>query len=579
MYYDSLTLGAVRDQIAAELVGGRVQRVVQPADLCIGLEIYSGQRHQLLISAHAETASVLISGQKPRRGVEVPSPLELLLRKYVRGARLEYAEQPDLERVLRLGFLGEEGRVVLVCEIMGRYSNTILLDGQGVIMDALKRIPPSLNRYRSILPRHDYVPPPAQDKADPRMLTASTLAEALDARDEPLLWRRLVQTVFGVSPIVAREMVYRATGRADAPTTRDPRRLAELVRAAHELFALPHSHAWEPCVASDDPEEGPPVAFASYPLRHYARWDPASTISEAIETVQAAREALDPYAEARARLRRLIAEQIDRQRGRLVSLRESLASEEEIADLQARGNAILSMVWAITPGQTEITVDPALLGRDACEALITIPLDPTLSAVDNAQALFRRRRKKQSAGAEVPGLIAQTELEMAYLSQLQTDVDLAVDRAALDQVEEALHDAGYLGTRPKKGRGAAGAQPLSIRLPEGMLALVGRSSRENDVVTFRLAGPHDIWLHAHGVPGAHVIIRTGGAAVRDDALLRAAQLAAHYSAARTADQVQVDYAERRHVRHIKGGRPGMVTYSNEQTLVVAPRPVGEEELG
>lgn len=579
MYYDSLTMAAVRDQIAAQLVGGRVQRVVQPADLCVALEVYAGQRYQLLVNVEAQAAGVLLSGLKPRRGVEVPSQMLLLLRKYVRGARLESVEQPDLERVLRLAFAGEEGRVTLVCEVMGRYSNAILLDGQGTIMDALKRIPPSLNRYRTILPSQTYVPPPPQHKADPRQLAAAPLLEALAACSEPLLWRRIVQTVGGVSPIVAREIAFRAAGRADASFEADPGQVAEIARVARELFSLPESHAWEPCVASDDPAGGALAAYAAYSLRHYPHREPAPSISEAIEAVLAARQALDPYAQARQRLREVIAQQIDRERGRLASLREALVPEDEIAALQARANAILAMAWSVAPGQAEVTVDPVLLGGEAGGALVTIPLDPSMSAAQNAQEIFARCRKRQAAGAQVPALIAETEMELAYLRQLLTDVDLATDRPGLDEVERALHAAGYLSTRPKTAKAPAAGQPLSVGGPGGVPVLVGRNSRENDTVTFRQSAPGDTWLHAHGVAGAHVIIRSGGAPVGQEALLFAAGLAAYYSAARDEESVQVDYTERRHVRRIKGGRPGMVTYTHEETVVVAPRPADAEEGG
>ncbi len=571
MYYDTLTMAAVRDQIAAELLGGRIQRVVQPADLSIGLEIYSGSRQQLLMSADAQAAAVMVASLKPRRGVERPSPLWLLLAKYVRGARLVSAEQAGLDRVLMLGFAGEEGSVTLVCEVMGRYSNIILLDSQGLVMDALKRIPSSLNRYRVTLPHHDYVLPPPQDKADPRSLEPAALGAALASRDEPLLWRRIVGAVGGVSPILAREVAYRAAGQADAPASvlGNPALASEVARVLGELFALPANHAWEPCVASDA-AGGPPVAWAPYPLRHYAHWEPATTVSAAIEAVLAARDALDPYGQARDRLRGMIAEQTDRQNGRLASLRVSLVPEREIADLQARGNAILAMAWAIHPGQREVRVDPVLLGGDAeCEP-VPIALDPALSPSANAQELFARARKRQAAGEQVPALIAESERELDYMRQLLTDVDLAADRPALDQVEDALREAGCAAVEPHIRKRPAAVHPLSVHCPDGGTILVGRNSRENDTVTFRLGAAGDTWLHAHGVPGAHVIIRAGSAEVGEEALLQAAILAARYSAARQANRVLVDYTERRYVRHIPGGRPGMVTYSHERTMTVSP---------
>ena len=165
MYLDALTLAALRDEFDERLVGGRVQRVVQPSELSIGLEVYAGRRYQMLASAEPRSPRILLVDDKLRRGLDKPTPMQLLLAKYVRGARLEGVHQPELERVLRLTFSGEHGTVHLVCELMGRYSNIILVSSDGFVMDAVKRVPASINRYRVTLPNHPYVPPPPDRKS------------------------------------------------------------------------------------------------------------------------------------------------------------------------------------------------------------------------------------------------------------------------------------------------------------------------------------------------------------------------------------------------------------------------------
>ena len=169
-------------------------------------------------------------------------------------------------------------------------------------------------------------------------------------------------------------------------------------------------------------------------------------------------------------------------------------------------------------------------------------------------------------------MLAETEAELAFLRQLQSEAALAEDRAQLDEVEEELHAAGYgRGRRSnRKGGRAARSAALTVRAPDDTPIWVGRNSRQNEELTFRRAAPDDMWLHAHGVPGAHVIVRCGGSPVAEETLLLAARLAAHYSSARAEARVQVDFTARRHVRHMPGGRPGMVTYTHESTLVVAP---------
>lgn len=572
MYLDALTLAALRDEFDERLVGGRVQRVVQPSELSIGLEVYAGRRYQMLASAEPRSPRILLVDDKLRRGLDKPTPMQLLLAKYVRGARLEGVHQPELERVLRLTFSGEHGTVHLVCELMGRYSNIILVSSDGFVMDAVKRVPASINRYRVTLPNHPYVPPPPQQKAHPLLLTPRDLL-AIPA--EGPVWQRLVNHVLAISPLLAREIVHRATGDAERSGALDPDAAAAVVQATVDLMRLAETRAWSPFVGLSR-EDGAltPAAYAAYDLTHWPKREPAEGMSAAMARVLDAARPFDAYRQVRARLHALIDDRIGEQEARLASLRRSLVPEEEIEAVQAKGQAILGMAWAIQPGQEALEIEPADWGLPSDGSTLRIPLDPALSPSENAQALFRTYRKMRAATEGVPDLIARGEAELAYLQQLRSEVDLAEDRPQLDAVEGELAEAGFLPRRGKGPRPSASGSPLSARAPDGTLILVGRNSRQNDEVTFRRGGPDDLWLHAHGVPGSHVIVKSGGAAVDEETLLQAARLAAYYSAARHEAQVLVDVTERRHVRHIKGGRPGMVTYSHEQTVTVSPTAEG-----
>jgi len=569
MPFDAVTLSALRRELEDRCLGGRVQRVLRPNDAAIGLEVYAGRRWQLLLCADPQRPGIFMPEDKLRRGSEKPSPLEQLLRKYVRGARLTAIQQPHLERVLRFQFSGAEGRVDLLCEIMGRLSNLILVDEAGEVMDALRRVPASINRYRTILPHRPYLPPPPQSKLDPLTLSPQQLLAALQDQEGPL-FRRLVAAVGAISPSLAREIVFRALGTIEEPGEPTLDGCRRMVAEIFELLASDRAPAGWLAYRQRD---GQRHAFDFYPYEPHHQDDrqPCEDLIAAINGVQAAVGQIDPYRQVRQRLHDLLADQIKKQSARRHSLRQSLVSEDELSRLQASGTAILSMAWAIEPGQRELRVDLDELGierRPGVPAAQTIPLDPELSPSDNAQSFFREYRRLQSAGAQVPALIAETERELAYLAQVDADIDLAEDRAQLDEVEEALSAAGYLRKR-KKARSKA-SQPLRRRAPDGTLILLGRNSRQNDQVTFRLSSPDDLWLHAHGVPGSHVIVRSGGGALSEETLLIAARLAAYYSRGRGESRLQVDYAQRRHVRPIRKGRPGMVTYTHEETLVVEP---------
>jgi predicted ribosome quality control (RQC) complex YloA/Tae2 family protein len=235
-----------------------------------------------------------------------------------------------------------------------------------------------------------------------------------------------------------------------------------------------------------------------------------------------------------------------------------------VEELRRQGEMILAYAHRIEPGQRELT---APVGPD--EPPLLIKLDPTISPVENAQRYFKRYKKAKSGAGEIPALLQRAELEMRYLDQLETDLDLAANRPEIQEVEASLAEAGYVREKRRR-RKMARSQPLAVKSQDGLLILVGKNSRQNEEVTFRRAAPRDLWLHVRDAPGAHVIVKTGGREVPEATLRQAAQLAAYYSQARGSAHVDVAYTERRYVRPIKGAGPGLVTYAQEKTIRVAP---------
>jgi predicted ribosome quality control (RQC) complex YloA/Tae2 family protein len=294
------------------------------------------------------------------------------------------------------------------------------------------------------------------------------------------------------------------------------------------------------------------------------------SISQAIEAYTAAAASADPYAAAK----RPVRQAIEGARGRLEGRRASLArSLEEAADAEQWrewGEWILAYAHTVEAGQSELVAETGQ-GQP-----LHIPLDPQLSAVDNAQAYFARYRKAQRAEEQLPRQLREVELALRDLDQLDTDLDLAASRPEIEEVRSALVEAGHLRSK-KRRRGMPRSQPLSLASPDGLSILIGRNSRQNDEVTFRRASGDDWWFHARGVPGAHVIVRTEGGALPEPSTRRAAELAAYFSRLRGEPDALVDYVQRRHVRRIPGGAPGLVTYRQEQTIRVQPRGPSSEE--
>ena len=560
MYFDALTTAAITAELRAELLNGRVQQVLLADPLSVALEIYANrQRRYFFASAHPQTARVHLVSDKPRRGVESAPPLLLLLRKYVRGARLVNVQQPPAERILHLAFDGPQGPVTLIVEAIGRYSNLVLVAEDGTVLDAIKRVGPEINRYRVVLPNRAYAPPPPQDKLPLGDVTEYRLRGLLAQwpPDTPLR-RALVGGMAGVSPLAAREIAYRALGDVEGPVGA-VQRLTPLLDACRALVMEPP----QPGIACD--EDGEVFVFAAYPLTHLGAWKPVASMSEALAAYYAG-GGPDGYQVARAPL----AQAIESGRKRLARRRAKLAKEQEaISDpeaLRQAGEAILAYAYQIEPGQSELVAEWV-----AGEPPLRVRLDPMLSPSENAQTYFRRYRKAQRAAAKIPAQMARVEAEADYLDQLVQDLAMAENRPEIDAVGVALAQAGYLKRR-RKPRARTASRPLRFMSPDGFAVWVGKNAQQNEELTFRRATPDDLWLHARGIPGAHVIIKTEGQSVPEETVEWAAGLVAYYSRGRDDTQVAVDVVERGQVRRLKGGRPGQVVYRGERTLRVGPQP-------
>jgi predicted ribosome quality control (RQC) complex YloA/Tae2 family protein len=564
MFFDSLTMACVADELRRTILGGRVQQVLLPDNLSVGLEIYAQhKRYYPLASVHAQTGRLLLASKKLRRGVDKETGLLLLLRKYARGAIVSAIEQPPFERILRLEFDHPEwGHTALLIEIMGRHSNVILVDAGGQVLDAVKHVGPHMSSTRPILPGRPYAPPPPQAKLPPSELTEYRLRQILaDHEPEAQLWQVLVQGLQGTSPLLAREIAYRTLGHPRAAVDQ-VERLTPLLDTIGELLAPLDSGSWQPTVVLEREQV---VVYAPYPITHRGQPQAMPSMSAAIEAYTAAVASTDPYAGTRRPIQESIAAARTRLERRREALEHSLDEAAQAERWRQWGEWILAYAHAINPGQAE------LVAETGSGETLHIPLDPEKSPADNAQACFAHYRKAQRIVEDVPARLEETELALRDLEQLETDLVLASNRPEIDEVRASLVKAGHV--RAKKGKWLKGARsrPLTLTSPDGLTILVGRNSRQNDEVTFRRAKGDDWWFHARGVPGAHVIVRAEGQELSPNTLRRAAELAAYFSRSRDEASVVVDYTRRRHVRRIPRAAPGLVTYSGEQTIRVTPR--------
>lgn len=571
MYADAFTLAALVDEFLDTLVGGRIQDVLDIDSTGVGLEIYAQHRRQYLyLSADKQMPRVHRVPDKLRRGVPQPTQIGLLFRRFVEGGRLEHVHQPPYERIIQFEIEHPEGNFTIVVEPMERRSNLLLLR-DGIILDCVWRVGPDENRYRLSLPNHEYkLPPPMTDRLDPANVTQADLEAVLGASTDPKQKTAALLTsrILGMSPLVAKEVVYRASGNINQKVTEAQPAL--LLTALQEVVTPLIKREWQPGIAE---EQGVVQAYSVYPLTHLPGWHPVESLSEGMVAYYGAAIGPDAYNE----MKKIVQADLDEARkkfsAKLASLESGLKDRNEMDHLQHSGELILAYQYTIQKGQTELR---AQYEMDQPELIIK--LDPKMTPLENAQRYFDRYNRSKRALTGVPQLVSDTRWELAYIAQLENDLRQASSYPEIDEVIQALRTRGLTsGPKTAAKRLGGGGQSAPLRLTkDGFVIWVGRNSRQNEQVTFKLGNGQDLWLHARDVPGAHVVIRNDGRRMAESLIESAAAIAAYYSGSRQESKVIVDVTRCKYVKKIKGAAPGMVTYRNEETLTVTPH--SEEAL-
>jgi predicted ribosome quality control (RQC) complex YloA/Tae2 family protein len=611
--FDFLTASALADDLSHRIDGGRVQVTGLVSRDTMAIEFYAQHRRQtLIVSLGGREPAAWLANGDVRPDPSLQTPFTLLMRKYLRGALLTAVSQPPLDRIIQLSFAklidgndnsstpeDDEEEVVhdgtlrnsmLSIEIMGRRSNVVLVGDDGLVLDALKRVNPQMSAVRPILPRRQYTLPPSGDRLDPRQITGADLiafrtweASALgqpgkssgQKRPDMSLAGLLVRAVAAVSPQMAREIVFRALGDAEALAADcSDVDVTNVAGAIRHVFATVAANAWQPTVVTDS--DGEVVAYSALPLTHV---EGEGVTQAAVDSISAAIEAwrgASPVSARHGARRERLLRKIEPARARALAKVRTLEEEQRaLADgdrYRRWGEAIFANLWAIQSGQEVLEWE----GEQ-------IPLPAGTPASEIAQEYFSLYRKAGRGQDQLESLIARARSELDYVEQMVVMASMAETFDEIEAVraewEAFAPEREQRGGKPGKGpRGRRLAAPKPHHDDAGNAIYVGRSGELNDLVTFSIASSSDFWLHARGVPGAHVIVRpvVQGADVPDETLERAASLAAYFSASRDDSRVEVDICRRRDVRKISGAGPGMVTYRNERTVRVAP--VGPEGL-
>lgn len=542
MAFDGIVASAVLRELKEKILGGKINNVTQPEKDELVLNVYSNREtFRLFLSANPENARINLTKINRENPMTAPN-FCMMLRKHIVGAKITAIEQVKFDRIIvftleGMNDMGDPFTEKLIVEIMGRRSNIVLVNANGIIVDALKHIGSEINSFREVLPARVYVAPPAQEKLMPCEVTQPngfcSAKEILDG-------------VMGFSKPVA---------------------IAAFDKGIlGELLEKIENGDFRPFVYGDfsDFHVLPEISDGKA-LEFFA------SVSEALEAFYKERDALARAKNLKASTEKTVTNNIERVTRKIEILRDDIKNSEAFDEYRIKGDLLSSCLHIVNQGDEAITCvnyyDPAL-----CE--ITIALDPHKNGAWNLKNYYRLYRKFKSKFDNAGENLKKAEDELSYLLSVREALAVAGDTPVINEIKAELCAEGYVKAAPEKNKRRPPVIPAAghivAKTGDGYTVWIGRNNIQNDLITTKLSAPNDLWLHVKGNPGSHVILRTSetGGKYTQTSVIDAARLAAQHSSLRSSGRADVDFTYIKHVKKPSGARPGMVIFTNQKTITI-----------
>lgn len=585
MALDGIFLHHIKTELEKEAIGARVSQIYQPNkdELVIGLRTQNGNK-KLLLSSRANSPRIHFTEYAPENPA-VPPMLCMLLRKRLGGGKLISVRQPELERILFLDFeavneLGDKVQLTVATEIMGKYSNIIIINGDGVIIDSLKRVDMTMSSQRLVLPNLKYELPPAQDKLSILNSSADEIIKKIKALDRQMpLNKALLAVLQGTSPVVCREIEHKASllSKADFDITNlnmNAQIEAVLIEQLNTLSDIAKNSSGTPYMIYRNEDNGKPFDMSFMQIRQYeggATVKCYESFSRLADDFYAERDKADRMKIKAADLYKLLTNTMDRLSRKINLQSAELERCKNREQLRIFGDLLQANLYRIEKGSESVAVQNFY---DENMAEITIPLNPAISPASNAQKYYKDYRKAKTAEKMLTQQIEKAKDELDYIDATLDCVSRAESEKDLAQIRIELIEQGYIKAPKGKQKMPAALPPMEFTSSDGFKILVGRNNKQNDKLTLKTANKNDVWFHTKDIHGSHTIVVTDGKEITETAILEAAQTAAYFSKARESSQVPVDYTLVRFVSKPSGAKPGMVIYVNNSTVYVTPKIIG-----
>jgi predicted ribosome quality control (RQC) complex YloA/Tae2 family protein len=571
---DGAYLHAIKREIDF-LQDGRVEKITQPSAHTLILFIRAkGGNHRLFFCAEPNAARIALIDETPD-ALRTPPNFCILLRKHIAGGKLTGIRQDGLERILHFDFdtvteLGDKTSFTLTSEMIGKSANVILINADGKIVDAMRRVDAVTSEKRLILPNVTYRPPEKDERLDFRRYDNIEFRKMLSGTGGDIS-RKLIKIFEGISPVLAREWCFDAF-RGETPETLTEEQLERLEFFINKTAKELETGAYTPTVLKT--KEGEPKDFSFVNIRQYGSFYVTKQFDSASAAVTAFYEERDRAARLRQRsgdLYKFLLAATERISGRIAAQKIELEETETRYELKTKGDLIAANLYLLKDGDGSLTCENFY---EEGSPVITIELDRRLSASKNMQKYYNEYKKAETRRRVLTEQIKKGEDELIYIESVFDALTRAETDAEIAALRAELTDEGYLkrasGPKYKNAKTPKSPPPIELAAPNGYTVLVGRNNTQNDILTTKTADKTDLWLHTKNIPGSHVILRTNGTTPPDDTILFAAKIAAKNSKAARSSNVPVDVVLARYVKKPNKSKPGMVIFTNNKTLYVSP---------
>ena len=578
MALDGITVSCLKKELNDQLLDGYIMKVAQPEKDELLMTIKNnGTQYRLCISANPSLPLLYLTDKNKQSPMTAPG-FCMLLRKHIGSGHIVGIDQPSLERVIVFTIehrneMGDPCRKKLIVELMGKHSNIIFTDDNDIILDSIRRISANISSVREVLPGRKYFIPQTSEKLDPLTVSKEDFFRSVFSRSE-YLSKTIFSSFIGFSPLTGEELCSRAGITSDtfAPDCSDALK-EHIYHTFNRLVEEIVSCDYHPAIyyENDRPADFSVIDLNVYQTSEKKRF---SSVSDLLEAYYAQKSAVTRIRQKSTDLRKLVSNFLERNVKKLQIQKKQLKDTDKKDKFRIYGELLNTYGYEAEEGSDKFETINYYTGE-----LVTIPLDPTMSATDNAKRYFEKYNTLKRTYEAVTVQIKETSDDIEHLESIQNALDIAADEADLSQIADELRSCGYIKKRAsKKQSRQSKAKPMHFISSDGFDIYVGKNNFQNDELTFSAPMNRDWWFHSKGIPGSHVVVRSDKKELPDRTYEEAARLAAYFSKGRTGSKVEIDYTLRKNIKKPNKSKPGFVVYYTNYSMMASPDITGIKKI-